>query len=385
MSILVVTWNYPPRRGGIEYLVSKLCAGLRQRHSLLVVTSHAPPPQPVEEYVFRAPWPGLMLFCLYALWRGAVLLCRNPEIDVVFGGSVLVTPLVLILARLFRRKAIVLAHGLDVIYPNRFYQAMCVRWVTLCDRVVANSAYTGSLVAKQMARPGLISVIPPGVDPERFESGGSPELVKEKFGLVGKRIILFVGRLAKRKGVKEFIKESFGRIAKEVPNACLVIVGDNPSQSLTHREDTLSEIRRVISGMNLQNHIRLLGSLNDEEVIELYQACDVFVLPALPPTDDIEGFGIVLLEAAAAGKAVVATRVGGIPDAVEDGKSGILVEAGDHAALQRAIIDLLHDDSRRLSMAVQARDRVVKQFSWNRIFERYTAILGLLMTPTASE
>ncbi len=95
-----------------------------------------------------------MLFCLYALWRGAVLLCRNPKIEVVFGGSVLVTPLVLILARLFGRKAIVQAHGLDVIYSNRLYQAMCVRWVTWCDRVVANSTYTGSLIEKKMVGPG---------------------------------------------------------------------------------------------------------------------------------------------------------------------------------------------------------------------------------------
>ena len=385
MSILVVTWNYPPRRGGIEYLVSKLCAGLRQRHSLRVVTSHAPTRLPKEKDVFRAPWPGLMPFCLYALWRGAVLLWRYPEMEVVFGGSVLVTPLVLILALLFRRKAIVQAHGLDVIYSNRLYQAMCVRWLGWCDRVVANSAYTGSLIEEKMVRPGLISVIPPGVDPERFASGHSPELVKDKFGLVEKRIILFVGRLAKRKGVKEFIKESFMGIVKEVPNACLVIVGDNPSESLTHREDTLCEIMRVISAMNLQNHIRLLGALSDDEVIELYQACDVFVLPALAGTEDIEGFGIVLLEAAAAGKAVVATRVGGIPDAVEDGKTGILVEAGDHAALRRAIIDLLRDDCRRLRMAVHARERVIKHFNWNRIFERYATILDLRLTPAANE
>ncbi len=71
---------------------------------------------------------------------------------------------------------------------------------------------------------------------------------------------------------------------------------------------------------------------------------------------------------------VVATRVGGIPDAVEDGKTGILVEAGDHAALQRAIIDLLQDDCRRLDMAVHARERVMKHFNWNRIFERYAQI-----------
>lgn len=385
MGILVITWNYPPRRGGMEYLVSNVVRGLRKRHSVCVITAHAKHKTAQEECIYRAPWPGLVLFPLYALWRGAAILRCNPEIKLIFGGSVMVTPLVLILARLFGRKAVVQAHGLDVIHASGFYQTVCVRWLRFCDRIIANSIYTESLVAEKMTRPGVTSVIPPGVDPIRFESAPSPELVKEKFGLVGKRIILFVGRLAKRKGVKEFIDESLMTIAKEVPNVCFVIVGDNPSESLTHREDTLSEIKRIISDMSLQNYIRLLGSLNDDEVIELYQACDVFVLPALATTDDVEGFGIVLLEAAAAGKVVVATRVGGIPDAVEDGKSGILVEAGDHAALQREIIDLLRDDCRRLDMAAYARERVVKQFSWNRIFERYTTILGLLMTPTGSE
>ena len=340
MEILVITWNYPPRRRGMEYLVSNVVRGLRKRHSVSVITAHAKHKTAQEECIYRAPWPGLVLFPLYALWRGAAILRCNPEIKLIFGGSVMVTPLVLILARLFGRKAVVQAHGLDVIHASRFYQTVCVRWLRFCDRIITNSIYTESLVAEKMTRPGVTSVIPPGVDPIRFESAPSLESVKEKFGLVGKRIILFVGRLAKRKGVKEFINESLLTIAKEVPNACFVIVGDNPSESLTHREDTLSEIKRIISDMSLQNYIRLLGSLNDDEVIELYQACDVFVLPALATTDDVEGFGIVLLEAAAAGKVVVATRVGGIPDAVEDGKSGILVEAGDHAALQRAIIDL---------------------------------------------
>ena len=94
------------------------------------------------------------------------------------------------------------------------------------------------------------------------------------------------------------------------------------------------------------NHVQLRGALDDDEVIRLYQACDVIVLPALVSTDDTEGFGIVLLEAAAAGKPAVAMRVGGIPDAVEDGKSGILV-APRARSLSQTLIDLLSNETAR--------------------------------------
>jgi phosphatidyl-myo-inositol dimannoside synthase len=377
MGILVITWNYPPRRGGIEYLVSNLCAGLRQKHSVQVITAHARSACRFEEYVFRAPLPGLIPFSLYALWRGAILLLRSRGISVIFGGSVMVTPLVLILARLFGRKAVVQAHGLDVMYASRVYQGICVRWLKFCNRIVANSRYTAFLVVQKGVQQELIWVIPPGVHPERFAGSVNLEALKKEFGLRNTQIILFVGRLAKRKGVKEFIEKSLLKVVNNVPNACLVIIGDNPSESLTHRDDALSEIRDVISKMNLQARIRLHGSASDDELIKLYQACDVVVLPALAKTHDVEGFGIVLLEAAAAGKPAVATRVGGIPDVVEDGKTGILVEPGDYEQLADAAIALLRDGRRRLIMGECAQRRVQEKFCWEKIINRYEFALSL--------
>ena len=91
--------------------------------------------------------------------------------------------------------------------------------------------------------------------------------------------------------------------------------------------------------------------------MKLYQCCDVVVLPALASAEDVEGFGMVLLEAAAVGKPVVATRVGGIPDAVAGGESGILVEPGDYRELSRSIVGLLTDDERRSSLGKFAKTR----------------------------
>lgn len=376
MDLLVLTWNYPPRRGGIENLLQNLCTGLREKHRVLIVTSFARPPQSAERDTLRAPWAGLIPFAFYALWRGAAVLARYPQIGVVFGGSALVTPLVLILARFFRRRAVVLTHGLDVIHRDFFYQRLCVGWLKFCDRVVANSNYTAALVKSKAVAQERLTVIPPGVYAERFSIPADVIATKRHWNIEGKEIVLFVGRLAKRKGLKEFIENSLVEIVREIRETVFLIVGNNPTESLAHHDNVVGEINEAVSRLGLDNQVRLLGALNDDDVIRLYNACDVVVLPALDMKDDVEGFGIVALEAAAAGKPVVATRVGGIPDAVEDGKTGVLTEPGDYERLSEAVIALLTDDERKRAMGEAAIRRARNKFGWPKIAAQYEVAFG---------
>ena len=375
MDILVITWNFPPRRGGIEYLMSNLCAGLEKKHSVFVITAYASALITAEENVFRAPWPGLAMFFPYVLWRGARLLWRQRGVKVIFGGSVLVTPLVLLLARVFKRKAGMQAHGLDLIYPHLLYQFFCVRWLKFCDRIVVNSSFTASLARQKGVRQETISVIPPGVNAENFVPPSVPGTIKEKRKLSDARVVLFVGRLTKRKGIKEFIQHSLPCIVEAVPNACFVVVGDNARESLAHHDDALTEITVAIEAVGLRSHVRMLGAVEDDELIGLYHACDLVILPGLPLPEDVEGFGIVLLEAAAAGKPVVATRVGGISDAVEQGKSGILVDPGDYLELSRSVVSLLTDEGKKNIMGEFARRRAQEKFQWEFIVARYEEVL----------
>ena len=379
MEILVVTWNYPPRRGGIENLIGNLCRELRKKHSVKVVTTYSRADSFSETDVFRAPLPGLFSFALYAFWRGTILLARNSGITVVLGGSVLATPLVLVLARIFGRRAVVQAHGLDIIYRSFFYRHICVRWLKYCDYVVANSDYTAGLARARGILQERLAIVPPGVNLDRFTAAADVDGIKRSLDVADRRIILFVGRLARRKGVKEFIENSLVQIAREIPEVCFLVVGDHPAESLVHSKNIVGEIEAATSRLNITEHVRLLGSLSDSDVIELYQISDVVVLPVLNVEDDVEGFGIVALEAASAGKPVVATRVGGIPDAVQDGKSGTLVEAGDYAGLSRAIIALLTDASARAALGEHGRCRVREQFSWpgiSRAYEKLVLELG---------
>jgi phosphatidylinositol alpha-1,6-mannosyltransferase len=375
MDILVITWNFLPKRGGMEQLLGGLCGELGKNHKLFIITAYADHSCPPKTGIFRPSRPGLVAFFCYALWKGALLLCCHRDVRVVFGGSVLVTPLVCILSRIFRRKALIQAHGLDLLYPSFFYQMFIVRWLRFCDHVIANSGYTAALAKDKGALEESISIIHPGVHWQRFGLQTSPELLKSERGLQGKRVILFVGRLARRKGVKEFIEKSLGRIIRELPDVRFLIVGDNPKDSLTHRDDVRSEIEQAISACHLEEHVQWLGALSDEDLVKVYNLCDLVVLPILKMKDDVEGFGIVALEAAAAAKPVVATSVGGVPDAVENGKSGIIVAPEDYEAMSRSIIKLLACNQIKSSLGEYAQRRVREKFCWSSTIIHYEKTL----------
>jgi phosphatidylinositol alpha-1,6-mannosyltransferase len=358
----------------MEDLIANICKHLRVTHPLYAITPYADVGGVPEEWVFRSSRPGLIPFSFYALYQGCRLLRRWREAQVILAGSAMVAPLALLLARLFGRKAIVLVHGLDLIYPSGWYQAFCVRWVKHCDRVIANSDHTASLAKKKKVGRLSLHVIPPGVDCDLFNPKSFPN-AKAEWGLKDRKIILFVGRLARRKGVAEFVQNCIPEIIAEVPEAMLLIVGGNPKDSLAHRDDVEGEIEARVRDVNLSSHVRQLGWMADEKLKEIYKAADLLVMPALSMKGDVEGFGIVILEAAAAGIPTVATRVGGIPDAVEEGKSGILVEPGDYAGMTEAIVSLLRDDPARNALGRYAQKRAFGSYSWKVIIAKHEEIL----------
>jgi len=374
MEILVITWNYPPRQGGMEQLLASVCAGLSRNHRVSVITAYAEKHFTVgAETVFRPASSGLIRYLLFALAKGAALLRGNRNITVVFGGSVLVTPIVLILARLFRRKAIVQAHGLDLIYAGSIYQLFVVRGLRHVDHTIVNSRHTAGLARQKRVKARAIEVIPPGVDCQRFQVAEDPEALKQARGLANRKIILFVGRLVRRKGVKEFIEHSLADIVKQAPEVCFVIAGDNPTESLTPHDDVAGDIRQAIERHELSEQVCCLGAVSDVELVRIYALCDVLVLPVLNLDSDVEGFGMVALEAAAAGKPVIATRCGGIPDAVNDGESGILVEPGNYSCLSEAIVSLLKNPLIAAAMGQSGRQRAAKEFTWYSVVSRYEA------------
>lgn len=357
----------------MESLMGHLYRSIKTKRPVFVITAYAAASHREQQGVYRPRFRGLVPFFAYALFKGFLLLKKNRDIKIVLGGSALVIPVIVILAKLCRAKSAVYVHGLDLVHPNLLYQFLCVKWIRRCNSVICNSRFTASLAGSKRARSASIHVIPPGME-SRFDEASQQG--KDDVALAGKKVILYVGRLVRRKGVVEFLARSIPAIFAAVPEACFVIVGENPVESMVHRDDIFGEIRRLVLEMRLEDRVRLLGWLDGEELEKLYRAADLLVLPALPIASDVEGFGIVILEAAAAGKPCVATRTGGIPDAVEDGKTGILVEPLNYDAISRAVTSLLRDDTLRLTMGANARRKTQEHFDWEKIGEKYDALFA---------
>lgn len=377
MKILLITWNYPPKTGGMENMLYEVKQQLAAYADVDIVAPFAEPHDSESDAarVFRAGREGLYSFFLHAV-RTGIRLNRNTNYDVIMTGSALVLPVAAILGFFFRVPVVPIIHGLDIIYPNPLYQFSIRFLLPRCRHVIANSRMTRQLAIERGVRPGVATVINPGIDVSEFDHPGDCDAIRHRYRIGRKRFILSAGRLVKRKGILEFISRSLPDIVKEAPDAFLVVVGDNPSQSLAHREDLMAQIRSETERFGLQDHVLMVGWASREDLVTFYHACDFFILPAIHVPGDMEGFGIVLLEANAAGKPVVATTVGGIPDAVENGGSGILVEPENWTAITRSVLHLLRNDEDRKKLGKQGRLRAESEFDWKVIGKRYRDVLS---------
>lgn len=378
-KILILTWNYPPVIGGIESVMAHLHRGLAARgHAVRVVAAAHPQADRQADRaqgVDRAPRPGLAWFLLYAFGRmlGAVI---HDRPDVIVCGTLVPAVCAWPLARLRRIPYVVLVHGSDVLRGGRLYQWVVRRVLSGAQRLATNSRHTREILAEKGFAPARLRVVHPGVDvpalaPERCAA----ETAHWTAELKGRFVVLGVGRLIRRKGFLEFIEQVMPRLRATHPPTLFLLVGEDAGASLMHKERMKDRLAAAIVRHGLENHVRLLGALDGRSLAGLFHRIDLFVMPCLDVPGDVEGFGIVFMEAALGGAPSVATRVGGIPDAVVDGETGILVAPGDSESLAAAICRLIEDEPLRRRLAAAAAARTRESFSWEAIAEAYETVL----------
>lgn len=377
MRILFITWNYPPKVGGMEMMLSELVNGLRRYAEVCVIAPATGGREPVvseDELVIRGSRPGLLGFMIDALRLGKNNL-QADDFDLVIAGSALVAPIVFVLGRLFGKPIVVNVYGLDIIYPHPLYQWMVGAFLPRFDRVIAISEAAKKLAMDRAVTSDRITIIPPGINFAEFSEVPDIEELRRELDFQDRMILLSAGRLAKRKGVLEFVQYVLPDIVAQYPNVLYVIAGGNPTDSLSHKADIQARIVEEVHNLGLEKHVRLLGRVEREYLVQLFHACDLFVLPAIRVEGDVEGFGIVLVEASAAGKPVVSTKLGGIPDAVLEGRSGVLVEPEDWETLIAVITTLLSDEMARRDMGRFGRRRARLELDWTIIAQRYAEYL----------
>jgi glycosyltransferase involved in cell wall biosynthesis len=272
----------------------------------------------------------------------------------------------------FEVRTAVMVHGLDLVFPNRLYERIVVQWaLPRAERVVANSSATKA-VASERGRvdPAAIHVVNPPVDaPSATPSAATAraELARRTGLELGRNTLVLatVGRLVRRKGVEWFVEN----VAPLLPSDTLFLVaGSGPREAA---------IERVVEAMSLGGRVKLLGQIDAEYREILLRGADICLLPNVRVPGDMEGFGIVAVEAATRGTLVVASAIEGLQDSVIDGVTGVAVEAENPLAFAAAIRRFRDDRALLEELGARYRLESSTRFLGANAGERLLHALGL--------
>jgi phosphatidylinositol alpha-1,6-mannosyltransferase len=364
--VLLVTPDFPPAIGGVaSYLrnlvnvfpvggVSVLAASAKDAHQADVSLHAAVWRRRLVSGLVRPRW----LPCLY--WTDWLIRKENPR-HLLVSHVLPMGEMALLMKRRHKVPYSVIVHGLDVglaLSGSRLKRLRAKSVLREAETVVANSAYTANLATALGVDPGRIIIVRPSPHfplTAKVLKKDAAETSKA-LGLEKKFVVLTTGRLVRRKGFDNCI-EALAIVRDELPDAVLVIVGDGSDRK---------RLEKLALDRKLSDRVLFTGSVGEEENQRLFAACDLFVMTPRGLGPDVEGFGIVYLEANLFGKPVIGSRTGGVPDAVVDGETGLLVEPNRPKELAAAI-RRLHDDPRLAAdLGQRGRNRVLGEFGWAR-------------------
>ncbi|MEI5034751.1 glycosyltransferase family 4 protein [Streptomyces sp. S1A(2023)] len=394
---LVVTNDFPPRQGGIETFVHAMTS--RFPTDSVVVHTSAEPGSAAHDAALPHPVvrdPARTLLPVPRVAARAVEIARHHGCDSVWFGAA--APLGLLADRLRResgvRRAVATTHGHEVWWARTPGARALLRRIGDRTDVVTYlgeatrapiAAALGPAAARRMVR------LAPGVDAEAFgvreaareavreeardaERSGAWDGIgppgagfRERYGLGGRPVILCAARLVPRKGQDTLIR-ALPAVRRAVPDAVLLLTGDGPYART---------LRRLAADTGVADAVVLAGGQPHAAMPEHYAACDVFAMPCRTRRGglEVEGLGIVFLEAAAAGLPVLVGDSGGAPDTVRDGETGHVVDGRDVAAVADRLVALLRDRAGSRAMGEKGRAWVREAWGWEQAYETLAGLL----------
>ncbi|MFI6963152.1 glycosyltransferase family 4 protein [Streptomyces sp. NPDC050255] len=371
---LVVTNDFPPRQGGIETFVHAMTSRF-PGDSVVVYTSSEPG---AAAYDAALPYPVIrdrarMLLPTPRVAGRAVDLARRYGCDRVWFGAA--APLALMADRLRReagvRRIVATTHGHEVWWARTPGTRPLLRRIGAVTDTVTHlgeatripvAAALGPLAARRMVR------LVPGVDADAFRSRPGESAVRRRYGLTGRPVILCVARLVPRKGQDTLVR-ALPTVRRAVPDATLLLVGDGPYEAT---------LRRRAAAAGLADAVVLAGGHSHAAMPGFFAAADVFAMPCRTRRRglEVEGLGIVFLEAAAAGLPVLAGDSGGAADTVRDGVTGHVVDGRDVPSVAARLIALLRDRETAAAMGKKGREWVQAEWGWDLTYERLAGLLA---------
>lgn len=371
MRLLFVSHSFPPSDapmrniGGMQRVSTELHAELEQRNDVAIHT-----------IALRSSWRWVHVKAVPFLLSLSVRLGREAERfgaeTILFSSMTTALPL-LVAGPALKGNGVrlaAIAHGLDVIEPNPPYQWAVRRLCQLLDVAMPVSRATGEELVARGLRRETVHVVPNAVDLERFEGvagardrhrsvqiSGAPPLSDDAF------LIITVGRQVRRKGFDWFIEHVMPKLPERVS---FWLAGDGPERE---------NIEAAVARTGLQRRVHRLGRISESELVELYRRGQLFIMPNVVVPGDMEGFGIVMLEAGACGVPTLAADLEGIRDVVEQGMNGWLAPTNNAEAFAERIQWLLDNPGELQAASRRTADYVNATFTWARTVQRYLDVL----------
>ncbi|MFG2670177.1 glycosyltransferase family 4 protein [Streptomyces sp. NBC_00341] len=376
---LIVTNDFPPRPGGIQAFLHNMALRLDPDRIVVYASTWKRGPEGAEATAaFDAEQPftvvrdrTTMLLPTPRVTRRAVQLLRTHGCSSVWFGAA--APLGLMAPALRRagaRRLVATTHGHEAGWAQLPASRQLLRRIGEgTDTITYLGEYTRSRIAAALtpAAAERMVQLPPGVDEKTFHPDSGGDLVRARLGLTDRPVVVCVSRLVPRKGQDTLIL-AMPAILAEVPDAVLLIVGGGPYAD---------ELKKLAAETGVQDSVRFTGPVPWAELPAHYGAGDVFAMPCRTRRGglDVEGLGIVYLEASATGLPVVAGDSGGAPDAVLDGETGWVVRGGSAEESAERIVALLGDAELRRRMGERGRAWVEEKWRWDLLAQKLRTLL----------
>lgn len=368
---LLLTNDFPPRPGGIQAYLQALATRVPAED--LVV--YAPAWAGAAEFDARQPFevvrhPGSLMLPVPDVLRRGREIARSHGCETVWFGAA--APLALLAPYLRTagvERAVASTHGHEVGWAMLPGARQALRRIgSTVDAVTFVSRYTRSRFAAAFGPAAALEFLPSGVDTDVYLPDPAARCaIRARYGLGDRPVVVCVSRLVPRKG-QDILVRALPLIRQRVPDAALLLVGGGPYRG---------RLQRLITEVGMTEHAVLTGTVPWEELPAHYAAGDVFAMPCRTHGGglDVEGLGIVFLEAAATGLPVVVGRSGGAPETVRDGETGTVVDGRDVTDVARATAELLGDPVLAAKYGAAGRDWMTHSWRWDQHATRLATLL----------
>jgi len=367
MKIAILVPLFLPKwLAGTEIATYNIAKHLARRgHEVHVITTldEGLPKENMEEgfYVHRVFWRKIRFLGIVSFWIKIFFVLKKINPDIVHAQSIGIGISGFLANKILKKPYVAWGRGSEVYLPSTFKNTISKLVLRNADAVIALTQDMKNEMQKFCDCD--ISVIPNGIDTERFENLSKEDIRKRLKIKEDEKIITFVGTLRPVKGLRYLI-EAMKIVRDKDKNVRLVLVGDGEERE---------KLEKLVEKFGLKECVKFIGSVQNEEIPQYMVTSDVFVLPSLS-----EGFPNVVLDAIASGLPIVATKVGGLPEIIEDSKNGFLVKPKNPEQIAEKILLLIKDDELRKRIS-KANKGEAERYSWERVVQRLEEVYQCCM------